>query len=115
MHRLLLVATPILWNKSPIGIFKINWEVDVDKGYGRIRIGIVVRDHKGVVLAARSTPKNILVDLVVVEALSTLCAVKFSKDMSFHDIILEGDALQIVHVVKAGNKNWSKFGHLSKR
>jgi hypothetical protein len=43
-------------------------------------IGIVVQDHKRVVLTIHSTTKNILVDPVVVEALSTLCAVKFSRD-----------------------------------
>ena len=80
MQSLLLLATPILCNKSPIGIFKINWDVVVDKSYGRIVIDIVVQDHKRVVLAIHSTTKNILVDPVVVEALSTLCAVKFSRD-----------------------------------
>jgi hypothetical protein len=34
------------------------------------------------------------------------------KEMGFFDIILEGDALQVVNVVNMGSLNWSKMGHL---
>jgi hypothetical protein len=32
--------------------------------------------------------------------------------MSFNDIILKGDTLQIVDAVKAEGDKWSKFGHI---
>lgn len=43
--------------------------------------------------------------LRVVEALVALCTVKFCKEMSFYDIILEEDALQIATAVKLKSKN----------
>jgi hypothetical protein len=32
--------------------------------------------------------------------------------MGYHDIILEGKALQIVNAIKATWNNWSSFGHI---
>jgi ribonuclease HI len=54
-----------------------------------------------------STTKNFLVTLKVAEALTALHAVEICKEMSFHDIILEGDVVQIVSTIKAIGKNWS--------
>jgi ribonuclease HI len=48
----------------------------------------------------------------MVEALAALYAVETSKEMSFHDIILYGDAIQIVNAIKATNNNWSSIGHI---
>lgn len=46
------------------------------------------------------------------EALITLHAVEFSKEMGFNDIILEGDVLQIVKTVKDLDQNRSNYGHI---
>lgn len=63
-------------------MLKINWDVAVDKGSGRIGIGIIiVRDHEGIVLAARSMTKNFLVDSTATETLAALCALDFSREM----------------------------------
>lgn len=53
-----------------------------------------------------------LVEPTVAEALATLHAVEFSCELGFYDIIVEGDALQIVNAVKVGITNWSKFRHI---
>jgi hypothetical protein len=103
---------PTLWRKPPPGIYKINWDAAVDKDHGRIGFGIIVRDHEGLVLAARSFTRALMVEPVVAEALAGFYAVEFSRDMSFFDIFLEGDALQIVSAVKTNNQRWSKFGHI---
>lgn len=77
----------------------------MDKNYGRIGIGIVVRDYEGVVLAAHSTTKSVVADPVVTEALAALHAVELCKKMGFNDIILEGDAIQIVQAIKVEGNN----------
>lgn len=108
----LLVVPTILWHKPSSGKLKINWDVAVDKGHGRIGVGIIVRDHEGFVLAAHSTTKNILVEPVVAKALAALYAVNFCREMNFYDILMEGDALQIVSAVKMESKYWSRYGHI---
>jgi hypothetical protein len=53
-------------------MFKINWDVSMDKGLVRIEIGLTEQGHDGKILAARSMPKNYLVEHTVVEALAAL-------------------------------------------
>lgn len=71
----------------------IGMHMAVDKHYGCIGFGIVVRDYEEVILAARSTTTNVLAEPVVVEALAALHAVELCREMNFNDIILEEDAL----------------------
>jgi hypothetical protein len=77
----------------------------VDEKNWCIGIGIVVSDYEGVVLAAPNTTKNFMVVLVVAEALVAFHVVELCSEMGFVDIILEGDALQIVNVVKKIGNN----------
>jgi ribonuclease HI len=71
----------------------------------RIDFGGVVRDYEGVVLAARSTTKNFLVDHVVAEAFAAFHAIDLCREIGFSDIILEGDALHIVNAIKTTGNN----------
>jgi ribonuclease HI len=76
-------------------LFKVNWDAAVDKKLGQIGYGLIVRDHEGAVLAAWSTTENYLATPEVAKALATLHTVETSKEMGFHDIILEGHALLV--------------------
>jgi hypothetical protein len=102
----------LLWQSPPTGMYKVNWDAAVDQKNERIGIGIVVRNHEGVVLAERSTTKSVMVKLVLSEVLVGVFMLWMCKKMSFIDIILERDTLQIVNVVKAPKNNWSKFEHI---
>jgi hypothetical protein len=46
-------------------MIKPNWDVTVDKCYGRIGVGLIARNFKGEVLAARCFTENILVKPIV--------------------------------------------------
>jgi len=86
-------------------MYKVDWDAAADKKKRRIGLGIVVRDYEGVVLAARSTTKNFLANHVVTEGLVAFHAVELWREIGFFDIILEGDALQIVNAVKTTRRN----------
>jgi hypothetical protein len=86
-------------------VYKVNWDAAVDKKNGRIEIEIVVCNYEGVVLAARSTTKNVMVELFVAEALVAFYAMELCRKIGYIDIILEGDALQIVNAAKATSNN----------
>jgi len=74
-------------------MYKVNCDAAVGKKNRWIGLGIVVRDHEGIVLAARNTTKNVMVEPDVAEALTAFYTVEFCREMSFVDIILEGDTL----------------------
>jgi ribonuclease HI len=59
--------------------------------------------------------QEFLVTSKVAEVLAALHAMETCKKMGFHDIILEGDVLQIVYAIKAIGHNCSSFGHIVDR
>jgi len=67
---------------------------------------------KGLSWLCRSTTNNFLVTPEANEALAAFHAVETCKEMGFHNIILEGDALQIVNTIKVTCNNLSSFGHI---
>lgn len=42
------------WTTPPVGWYKANWNVALDKHIGWVGIGVVVRDSKGMIIAARN-------------------------------------------------------------
>jgi hypothetical protein len=92
-------TTTVQWQAPPPGIIKVNWDAIVDKKNGCIGLGIIAQDIEGFILAARSSTHTICVDPTMVEAWIALQAVIFSKDIGLYDIILEGDAKQIVYEI----------------
>jgi hypothetical protein len=97
--------TPINWKKPLTCMFKVNLDAAVDKTQGRNVIGIVVQDHEGVVMVACSLQKALFADVAVVEELAAIHVVKLCREMSFFDIILKGNALQVVKAVNMGSPN----------
>jgi hypothetical protein len=57
-----------------------------------------VWDRKGCILAAKSMTKL---------ALAALYAVEFSRDLGLQSIIMKGDVVQVVNVVKVTEQNLS--------
>lgn len=77
----------------------------MDKGLRIVGIELILRDHEGKVFAACSLTKNFLVDPTVAEARTALQALEFCRKMGFFDIVIEGDALQIVNEIQAKHGN----------
>jgi ribonuclease HI len=66
-----------------------------------VGIGIVARDHSGSFLGARAITKKFVGSPKLAETMATLAAVLFCKEASFFEVILEGDAKQVVNDVNA--------------
>jgi hypothetical protein len=56
-------------------------------------IGVIVRNNYGEVLAILSSPKDHIIDLVIVEATIALRVVTFTRELSFYKVILKDEAL----------------------
>ncbi|XP_062147743.1 uncharacterized protein LOC133856702 [Alnus glutinosa] len=76
-----------------------------------IGIGIVARDNTGNVLGARAVSKHVVAAAKVAESLATLEAVLFCKAASFMEVILKGDAKQVVEDVNSASLNLNAAGH----
>ncbi|XP_062170937.1 uncharacterized protein LOC133876697 [Alnus glutinosa] len=79
---------------------------------GCIGIGIIARDCYDCFLGACSFSQQLVVDPKGAEAIAALNALLFSKEaVGFFDIILEGDALQIVKKVNSNSSSMHSSGH----
>ncbi|KAF5460015.1 hypothetical protein F2P56_019915 [Juglans regia] len=56
------------WSPPPEGLFKMNWDASVDKDRGRIGIGVIIRDHKGLMTAALRMSRPLYPDPTLAEA-----------------------------------------------
>jgi ribonuclease HI len=76
-------------------------------------VGIIARDYQGLVVAARSLTLHGHTDSLVAEAWAALHAVVLAKESGLLDIILEGDALQVVNEINLVIHSLSKIGHFT--
>jgi hypothetical protein len=86
-------------------MYKINWDVTINFKNKRIGVGIVVWDCESQVIAAKCHSICVGQEPVIVEAQAALRAVEFSCDLELQSIILEGDSMQVVNVVKTNDSN----------
>jgi hypothetical protein len=90
----------VQWRPPPQNTYKVNWDAALDSVNQRMGVGVIVRDHMGRVIAARSTTVEFSSEPVVAEAIAALHAAEFSRDLGLPKIILEGDSLQVVNAVQ---------------
>ena len=79
----------------------------VDNKWG---VGAIVRDSEGFVLAVATWNFEALPDATIAEALGFRLAIQFAYDMSFRNIIVEGDSLNVVKALKSHSDGNSYFG-----
>jgi hypothetical protein len=104
--------TEVQWKPPVEGMIKLNWDAGLNMKEGRVGIGIIARDSRGVCLAARSLSLNTHIDATTAEALAAVHAIMFCKELGYANLIFEGDALQIIKAIGEEGPCLSSFGHL---
>jgi ribonuclease HI len=89
----------------------VNWDASLLVKERHIGIGIVARDEHGNFLGARAITKKVVTTPNVAEAMAALEAILFCKQAGFFNVLLEGDAKQVVNDVNHGYLNLSTAGH----
>jgi len=84
--------------RSIDGLAEVNWNAIVDKNKMKMSIDIIIRDRMGKVVAMLSEPNDYIIALDVAE-------VKFSSELGFYKVVLKGNSLQIVQVLKKDKSN----------
>ncbi|XP_018853114.2 uncharacterized protein LOC109015083 [Juglans regia] len=93
------------WTPPPEFLFKMNWDASVDKFRGRIGIGVIIRDHKGLMIAALRMSRPLYPDPTLAEACGAYEATKFGLQLRLSKVVLEGDSQQIVSALLTKDKN----------
>ena len=47
----------------------------------------------------------------MVEALAASRAINFAKELCIHQMVVEGDSLQVIKVINDSRPSWTMFGH----
>ena len=78
------------------------------------RIGVVVRNHRGYVMAALAEKIPKPASIEVLEVLAARRAVQFTLELGFAHAIFEGDAEIVTKTLAEGNSSLHSIGHIVK-
>jgi ribonuclease HI len=93
------LASLIGWQPPMIRVIKVNWDASLNMKDRYVGIGIVAWDHHGNFMGARAIAKKVVGSPELAETMVAFEAVLFCKEAGFFDILLEGDAKQVVNDV----------------
>lgn len=96
----------------PQGWVKANWDAAIEKKSGWVGLGVIIRDHRGSLVAAKCVTRKGFVKPVAAEAWAALMALQLSRDLGLLQVYLEGDAKIVVDTVNSTEPDWSWQGHL---
>lgn len=94
----------------PDDFIKINWDASIDVGSQRMRMGMVARNNRGEAVAMCCATKPFVNDPSAVEAMAVAQAVQLGRRMAWEKIIPEGDALEVVQLLRRREPWLGSFG-----
>jgi ribonuclease HI len=89
---------------------KINWDAALDKQKKLMGVGVMIRDHRGDVIATQCSTWQYITDPAVAEAMALRTAAAVRQQLGIMEVILEGDSLEVVQAVKKEEESWTNFG-----
>ena len=89
------------WSPPPENCYKINFDAALFDQLGSAGIGVVVRDHRGEVMAALSQKIALPQSVALAEARAAHKAITFAQEMSFFRIQVEGDCLGVIRALQS--------------
>ena len=90
----------------------INFDDAVFNESKKSGIGVVIQDNNEVVLASCLEKIHQAHKLEEIEALAALKAVSFALELGFRSVILEGDSLGLIQILKSEECSLSPMGLL---
>ena len=103
---------PPKWEPPPSPFLKINFDGAVFKDKSEARIGVVVRDSHGMVIASLAKKIQPPSSSDEVETLAAVRAVTLAVDLNLPSFIVEGDSEVVISTLRKEEESFSSFGHL---
>ena len=92
---------PIRWVATHVNFFKVNFDASWSKVDCNVRIGVVVRDHKGEFYAAMSKVGVRVDSAEVAELVVAREVLVFAIEVGFLDTMLEGDNMVVMQSLRS--------------
>jgi ribonuclease HI len=100
------------WGVPSPGWVKLNWDASIEKEMGRVGYSALVRDERGLVVAAQCKSFSGCLNPVLAEAGAALMAVQMCKSLGFQRVHFEGDTKTVIDDVNSPESDWSSKGML---
>ncbi|XVF01618.1 hypothetical protein REPUB_Repub04eG0104200 [Reevesia pubescens] len=100
------------WEKPTNNYVKVNFDGATNVALNMGGTRAIIHDGSGAVLGACLLLHIGISDPETVEAMIVVEALKFAADMGFNDIVLEGDSLRVVNLLKDEGFDRSCIGNL---
>ena len=106
---------PQKWRPSPEDTYKVNYDGAVFADSDEARLGVVVRNEKGEVMASLAEKITLPFGGVeVIEAMAARKAILLAVELGFHKCIFEGDSEIVFKTLTGNSSDHSNFGHILK-
>ena len=102
------------WKSLDSGSVKINYDGAMFEDINVARIGVVVQNDRGEVLATMTERRPILESVLVLETLAARRAIQFAHEVGFLSFIFEGlpDSETSINAIRNQTSLHSSFGHI---
>ena len=100
------------WRPPEPGYVKVNFDAALFNHTNSAKLGVIVRDWRGVNLGTPSAPALLSSSVADMEAFTCLRVVQFATELDLQRVIFEGDSATIISTVSQGTSILSSFGNI---
>ncbi|KAJ9147286.1 hypothetical protein P3X46_029463 [Hevea brasiliensis] len=90
----------VTWITLPANVLKLNFDAAINSFRNRGATKVIVRNSKGQILDWACKKYNFIINPLVLESLACRDTALLAVNRGFHFIIVEGDSLLVINVVK---------------
>ena len=93
--------------------FKANCDGALFHDINRASLGVVIRNHEGMVMAALAEQVPLPSSVEDVEAMAWRKAVTLAGKLGLQDVVFEGDCEVVFKHLTTADSSWASFGHIT--
>ena len=112
VRRAVGLSEDLRWKPPDFGLYKINFDGAVFGDQVSAGIGVVIRDWEGQIITALSQKVWYPGSVDLIEALAACRAISFAKELNIHQMVIEGDSLQVIQAINGIRPVRTMYGHV---
>lgn len=93
-------------------MYKVNFDAATFHDLNTIRVRVVIRNAECEFMAGLSKYISTLMSTSVAESILAFKAISFARDCGFFNVDVEGDALQVISLLKNRVSSAGLYGHI---
>ncbi|XP_075636917.1 uncharacterized protein LOC142609190 [Castanea sativa] len=100
------------WHPPPASVFKLNFDAAIFSDSNSFRVGAMIRNEKGEVMAAMSAKGPTVEDSEEAKILARRLGLEFAIDVGFLELVIKGDNANVMKSISSTGVNQSQLGHI---